>query len=64
MKSMTLPMTLILAICIVAAVVFALSVRSVSNHWVLLIFLVCPIAMISMMWIMRDDRGAAGGSPA
>jgi len=58
---MKLPMTLILGICIGAAIVFALSARSVSNTWALLVFLVCPVAMIGMMWMMRDDRGRASG---
>ena len=64
MKSMKLRMALIVGICIGAAVVFFLSARSISGYWPLLIFIVCPIAMIGMMLIMRDDRrGAQGPRP-
>jgi len=61
MKSMKLRMALIVGICIGAAVVFFLSARSISGYWPLLIFIVCPIAMIGMMLMMRDDRSGAQG---
>jgi hypothetical protein len=59
MKSIKLPMALIVGISIGAAVVF-LSARSISGYWPLPLFIVCPIAMIGMMLMMRDDRSAAG----
>jgi hypothetical protein len=60
MKSLKPPMALIVGICIGAAVVLLLSARSISGYWPLPLFIVCPIAMIGMMLMMRNDRSAAG----